>query len=101
VIELKASVDVLLLMQAIDYWLRVRHHQELGDFPRFGYFPGLIISSQLPTAVCGSAVASISLCRGCPGALLGPRYRDLPSRDQRKQASGFACRASADSSWFE
>jgi len=35
-------------MQAIDYWLRVRHHQELGDFPRYGYFPGLNISSQPP-----------------------------------------------------
>jgi hypothetical protein len=48
VIELKASEDVQLLMQAIDYWLRVRHHQELGDFSRYGYFPGLHISSQPP-----------------------------------------------------
>ncbi len=48
VIELKASEDVQLLMQAIDYWLRVRHHHELGDFRRYGYFPGLQISSQPP-----------------------------------------------------
>lgn len=48
VIELKASEDVQLLMQAIDYWLRVRHHLELGDFVRYGYFPGLNISSQPP-----------------------------------------------------
>jgi hypothetical protein len=48
VIELKASEDVQLLMQAIEYWLRVRHHQELGDFLRYGYFPGLHISSQPP-----------------------------------------------------
>ena len=48
VIELKASEDVQLLVQAIDYWLRVRHHQGLGDFPRYGYFPGLNISSQPP-----------------------------------------------------
>ena len=48
VMELKASEDVQLLMQAIDYWLRVRHHQEREDFPRYGYFPGANISSQPP-----------------------------------------------------
>jgi hypothetical protein len=48
VMELKASEDVQLLMQAIDYWLRVRHHQEQEDFPRYGYFPGAHISSQHP-----------------------------------------------------
>jgi hypothetical protein len=36
------------MLQAIDYWLRVRHHQEHGDFQRYGYFPGLNISSQPP-----------------------------------------------------
>jgi len=48
VIELKAAEDVQLLMQAVDYWLRVRHHQEQEDFGRYGYFPGLNISSQPP-----------------------------------------------------
>jgi hypothetical protein len=48
VIELKASEDIQLLMQAIDYWLRVRHHQEEEDFARYGYFPGKKISSQPP-----------------------------------------------------
>ena len=48
VMELKASEDVQLVMQAIDYWLRVRHHQEQGDFPRYGYFPGVEISSKPP-----------------------------------------------------
>lgn len=48
VMELKAGEDVQLLMQAIDYWLRVRHHQEREDFPRYGYFPGAHISSQPP-----------------------------------------------------
>jgi hypothetical protein len=51
VIELKASEDVHLVMQAIDYWLRVRHHQEQQDFPRYGYFPGANISSQPPLLV--------------------------------------------------
>lgn len=48
VMELKAAEDVQLLMQAVDYWLRVRHHQEQGDFPRYGYFPGVNISPQAP-----------------------------------------------------
>jgi hypothetical protein len=48
IMELKASEDVQLVMQAVDYWLRVRHHQEQGDFPRYGYFPGVNINSQPP-----------------------------------------------------
>jgi len=48
VMELKASEDVQLIMQAVDYWLRVRYHQEQGDFPRFGYFPGMDISLEPP-----------------------------------------------------
>jgi hypothetical protein len=39
VLELKASEDIHLVMQAVDYWLRVRWHHEQGDFRRFGYFP--------------------------------------------------------------
>jgi len=48
VVELKASEDVQLMMQAVDYWLRVRHHQQREDFPRYGYFPGMNISSEPP-----------------------------------------------------
>jgi hypothetical protein len=48
VLELKAGEDVQLLIQAVDYWLRVRQHQEQGDFPRYGYFPGMDISPQPP-----------------------------------------------------
>jgi hypothetical protein len=48
ILELKASEDVQLVMQAVDYWLRVRHHQEQGDFPRYGYFSGVNISPQPP-----------------------------------------------------
>ena len=48
VIELKASEDLQLVMQAVDYWLRVRYHQEQGDFPRYGYFPGINISTEPP-----------------------------------------------------
>jgi DNA-binding transcriptional ArsR family regulator len=48
VIELKASEDLQLPMQAVDYWLRVRRHQREADFQRDGYFPGVVIDPQPP-----------------------------------------------------
>jgi hypothetical protein len=42
VIELKASEDLQLPVQAVDYWLHVRRHQ------RDGYFPGVVIDPQPP-----------------------------------------------------
>jgi len=48
VIELKASEDIQMLMQAVDYWLRVRRHQQSGDFQRNGYFSGRDISTEPP-----------------------------------------------------
>jgi hypothetical protein len=39
VLELKAFEDIHLVMQAVDYWLRVRWHHARDDFRRFGYFP--------------------------------------------------------------
>lgn len=48
VIELKASEDIQMTMQAVDYWLRVRRHQQAGDFQRAGYFAGLQISPEPP-----------------------------------------------------
>ena len=40
VLELKASEDIHLPLQALDYWMRVAWHAERGDFARHGYFPG-------------------------------------------------------------
>lgn len=48
VIELKASEDIQLPLQAVDYWLRVRRHQREKDFERFGYFPGVTLDPQPP-----------------------------------------------------
>lgn len=48
VIEVKASENMQLLMQAMDYWLRVRRHLAEGDFKRLGYFPGVEISGDSP-----------------------------------------------------
>lgn len=48
VMELKASEDIHLPVQAIDYWLRVRQHQREGDFARYGYFNGIELDSRPP-----------------------------------------------------
>jgi hypothetical protein len=39
VVEVKASEDLHLPLQALDYWIRVRWHALRDDFFRFGYFP--------------------------------------------------------------
>jgi hypothetical protein len=48
VIELKATADLQLPFQALDYWLRVRKHLAAGDFDRLGYFPGITIRREPP-----------------------------------------------------
>jgi len=48
VIELKASEDIQLPIQAVDYWLRVRRHQREGDFEQSGYFSGMKLDPQPP-----------------------------------------------------
>src|SRR6202158_3354968 len=48
VLELKASEDIQLVMQAVDYWLRVRWHHEQDDFRRYGYFPDLVLQPKPP-----------------------------------------------------
>ena len=39
VIELKASEDVHLPLQALDYWMRAQWHVERREFQANGYFP--------------------------------------------------------------
>ena len=48
VIELKASEDLQLSIQAVDYWLRVRRHQRECDFQRYGYFTGVELDPKPP-----------------------------------------------------
>ncbi|HTS13690.1 MAG TPA: hypothetical protein VMH00_16340 [Candidatus Limnocylindrales bacterium] len=48
IIELKATENIQLPMQAVDYWLRVRRHQLAGDFRLHGYFAGLALSAEPP-----------------------------------------------------
>jgi hypothetical protein len=48
VIELKASSDLHLPLQALDYWIRVKWHLDRGEFGAFGYFPGVALSPEPP-----------------------------------------------------
>ena len=48
VIELKASEDIHLPLQALDYWMRVRWHLQREDFSRAGYFPGVELLREPP-----------------------------------------------------
>ncbi len=43
VIEIKATEDLHLPLQALDYWMRVKWHLERGDFAQAGYFPGITV----------------------------------------------------------
>ena len=48
VLELKAAEDIQLVLQAADYWLRVRWHHDRDDFRRYGYFPEVQLSPKPP-----------------------------------------------------
>lgn len=48
VLELKANEDIHLPLQGLDYWARVRWHQQHGEFTRNGYFAGCELSSAPP-----------------------------------------------------
>lgn len=47
-LELKATEDIHLPLQAFDYWLRIRQHLTAGDFSGSGYFPGREIAGNTP-----------------------------------------------------
>jgi hypothetical protein len=48
VIELKASQDIHLPLQALDYWMRVKWHLDRGEFQGRGYFPGIELRRNAP-----------------------------------------------------
>ena len=48
VVELKASADLHLPLQALDYWVRVKWHLEARDFSANGYFPGIELRAEPP-----------------------------------------------------
>ena len=48
ILELKATADIHLPLQALDYWMRVRWHLERGELAAQGYFPGVPLASAPP-----------------------------------------------------
>jgi len=48
VLELKADEDLHLPLQGLDYWARVRWHHSRGEFQKFGYFTGAVLSEKAP-----------------------------------------------------
>jgi hypothetical protein len=48
VVELKATADLHLPLQALDYWIRVKWHLDRGEFDRYGYFPGVALRTDTP-----------------------------------------------------
>jgi len=48
ILELKADDDMHLPLQGLDYWARVRWHQQNGGFVRNGYFAGAQLSDAPP-----------------------------------------------------
>jgi hypothetical protein len=48
VVELKATADLHLPLQALDYWIRVKWHLDRGEFGAYGYFPGIALRREPP-----------------------------------------------------
>src|SRR4029077_10688267 len=48
VLELKASEDIHLPLQALDYWMRVKWHVDRHEFAAHGYFPGIELRKDPP-----------------------------------------------------
>jgi hypothetical protein len=48
VVELKASADPHLPLQALDYWVRVKWHHDRREFAANGYFPGIELRPDAP-----------------------------------------------------
>jgi len=48
IIEIKATADLQLPLQALDYWLRVKWHLDRGEFTAKGYFPGIELRPDPP-----------------------------------------------------
>jgi hypothetical protein len=48
VIEVKATEDIHLPLQALDYWMHVKWHLERGEFTANGYFPGVSLRPDPP-----------------------------------------------------
>jgi hypothetical protein len=103
VVELKASSDIHLPLQALDYWTRVNFHLQNGDFERLGYFPGRMLLRAAPRLLLVSPALSFHpanetvlrfFCPEVPVTRLGigdnwrERLAVLMRRESRELAAG-------------
>jgi hypothetical protein len=59
VVEVKASEDLHLPLQALDYWIRVRWHALRDEFRAAGYFPGKNLQTVAPRLLLVAPVLSL------------------------------------------
>jgi hypothetical protein len=59
VVEVKASEDLHLPLQALDYWIRVRWHALRDEFRAAGYFPGKTLQTVAPRLLLVAPVLSL------------------------------------------
>ena len=65
VVELKASEDVHLPLQALDYWIRVQWHVKRGEFQANGYFPGCELVRDPPRLLLVSPALDVHPSNEC------------------------------------
>ncbi|HVT92594.1 MAG TPA: hypothetical protein VHD76_07095 [Bryobacteraceae bacterium] len=51
IVELKASEDIHLPLQALDYWIRVKWHLDRGELQARGYFPRVELRREPPRLI--------------------------------------------------
>lgn len=51
ILELKASQDIHLPLQGLDYWMHVKWHLERGEFGERGYFPEIALNKDAPRLI--------------------------------------------------
>jgi hypothetical protein len=67
VVEFKASEDIHLPLQALDYWMRVHWHQRRGELENHGYFRGRALSADPPLLLL--VAPALQLHSTCPSIL--------------------------------
>ena len=88
VLELKASEDIQLPLQALDYWMRVRWHAERGEFPKKGYFPAIELRPACAAAGAHRACFELSSQDRDDTALLPAGNRSGAHRPRGRMAAG-------------
>ena len=72
ILELKASQDVHLPLQALDYWMRVKWHLDRGEFSAAGYFPGIELRRDPPRLLLVAPAIEIHPTNECIFRFIAP-----------------------------